>query len=144
MGKLIGAACEDLPRAPSSSLLADLNKMAFFFRPSYSVIDEDFEEGMFSPTLGPAPLFPEMEDVPEASDLLQVAEHHVHGFHAEAPSAAGLPDLEDLGKPADISQLTHEETLSESHLTSENLLESSKTLRVKNLLLDVDSNPVNR
>lgn len=99
---------------------------------------------MFPPTLAQPLIFPEMEDVPEASGMLQPAECYVHSSHADARRAAGLPHLEDTCNPADISALTHEETPWAPHPTSESLLASSETPRMNKPVLDVDSNSINR
>lgn len=59
-----------------------------------------------------------MEEFHEASDMLEPAKRELYSSLGEAPSAAGLPDVEAPGNPGYISYLTPEEALWISHPTS--------------------------
>ena len=71
IGKPIRAAHKDVRPAPSSSLLAELDVIDSVFPQPYSVIDEDFEEGMFPLTSAPTPLFEELQDTHDFGSNLQ-------------------------------------------------------------------------
>lgn len=97
--------------AARHTLLADLDSIEFFFPRSYSVIQEDFDDGIFSPTSAPPALFPGMEEVTEASDMLRTTERDVHGPLRKDPTAAEPLDVEAPSKTAGISDLTRKEAL---------------------------------
>ena len=144
IGKPIRAAYEDVRQAPSSSLLTELDGMDFVFPRSNSVIDEDFEEGIFPPTSAPPLLFEELEDTHDVGRNLPPTGLDVPHVRVEAPSEAINPDLEPPSNPSELSELGQEEALWASHPKSESLLASLKSTILNNPLLDINTKSVDR
>ena len=104
IGKPVRAAYDDVQQAQSSSLLAELDGMDFVLPQSYSVIDEDFEEGMFPPPSAPPLLFEELEDAQEVGKNLQQTGQNVPHVRVEAQSEARLLDLKPRGYPSELCE----------------------------------------
>ena len=111
VGKPIRAAYEDVRKAPSAPLLAELDGIDFIFPRSYSVIDEDFEEGMFPPTSAPPPLFSELEYVLRGGDVMQLSRPERSAEQPEAENEVSLPDLGASSDLTEISEFRTEEAL---------------------------------